>query len=684
MASFDEMLKQLHSNKGTILTDAEANEPIVINSLRQFEVPKEYNLTIAYEGDVNSQIITFKIPRMHEGHDLSECGLKTIRWKNHTSNIEDCSNLEVINDSKTLNDFLVKWIVPPAAFSAAGTLEISISLYDLVGTLNQIAFSWNTPIYSGFSVGKSSSGVGKGPSIPSIIAPAKNEVLFINEETRSIVAPQGYNFNVTTFGNKNTDALYFQVSQKIGELELTNEDVEAFIIVVMDGYTDEFPIQNRFASFADGSLGTGLMNFMWKIPEEISNNVWEYTGPFSIAISFRKTEQETVGDTTKTVETRWTTLPFNNLTIKPSLVYNSSEVLPANFTTILNGQSAELNLTGVRDIPGIVRFRSLADETEILQNELILRGDKIFFGLADGKPVPFQELVIDKSQTAEEWESNKNYIPKKGELILYKPNGIKIGNGSNLASQLPFVNGLINSKDGQPFTMFVGTREEYKSSPVADFAYFTDDSSVDRLKRKYLDDPDFKQCLNSGIYNGSLSSNSVTANGLPSGKGKYILEVVRLGSQDNFDTDSGNFLQQKLTFYEANGNNSAFDSYQRFGYQDGSNWKFKAWSIPITKQDDLFKSHTISDYDDLLSLINKYNGPTLSVYFDVAVALGDAKWEDGSSMQLLAGSLGTLTIHNSTVVMHLANDNFSYVVRGRNEKAQGKFVWKATYSNLNK
>ena len=290
MPTFDDVLKELHNKEGVVLTDAEANEPIIINSLRQFEVPKGYNLTIAYEGDVNSQVITFKVPRIHEGHDLSECSLKTIRWKNHTSNIEDCSNLEVDNDSKTSNDFLVKWIVPPAAFSAAGTLEISISLYDLVGTLNQIAFSWNTATYSGFSIGKSLSSVGKGPNIPSIVAPAKNEVLFINEETRSIIAPQGYNFNVTTLGNKNTDVLYFQVSKKIGELELTNDAVKISIVVAMGGYVDEFPIQNKLASFAEGSLGTGLMNFVWQIPEEISSNVFEYTGPFSIAISFKKTE----------------------------------------------------------------------------------------------------------------------------------------------------------------------------------------------------------------------------------------------------------------------------------------------------------------------------------------------------------------------------------------------------------
>lgn len=150
MASFDEMLKRLHPDKSAVLTDAEANEPIVINGLRQFEVPKGYNLTIAYEGDVNSQKITFKLPRTHEGHDLADCSLKVIRWKNTNIKAEDSSNLKVINIDTT--SIIVEWIVPPAAFVVAGNIEVAISFYDVLN--ESLAFSWNTAAFSGFRVGK--------------------------------------------------------------------------------------------------------------------------------------------------------------------------------------------------------------------------------------------------------------------------------------------------------------------------------------------------------------------------------------------------------------------------------------------------------------------------------------------------------------------------------------------------
>lgn len=150
MAKFDEMLKELHDKKGTVLTDAEANEPIVVNSLRQFEVPKGYNLTIAYEGDVNSQKITFKLPRIHEGHDLADCSLKVIRWKNTNIKAEDSSNLKVVNIDAA--NIIVEWIVPPAAFVAAGNIEVAITFYDILN--GSLAFSWNTAAFSGFKVEK--------------------------------------------------------------------------------------------------------------------------------------------------------------------------------------------------------------------------------------------------------------------------------------------------------------------------------------------------------------------------------------------------------------------------------------------------------------------------------------------------------------------------------------------------
>jgi hypothetical protein len=71
MANFDTILNKLHDF--ATLKDEEANTPIIINNKRNFEVPANYNLTIAHAGDVNSQIITFRLPLTSESHLLSKC-----------------------------------------------------------------------------------------------------------------------------------------------------------------------------------------------------------------------------------------------------------------------------------------------------------------------------------------------------------------------------------------------------------------------------------------------------------------------------------------------------------------------------------------------------------------------------------------------------------------------------------
>jgi hypothetical protein len=91
--TFDDLIKELHSGKGGAeLVDTEPT-PVMVDSKRHFVIPENYNTILAYEGDVNSQIINFKLPRHHEGHDLSLCTFKALRWKNLTSNIEDWSTL---------------------------------------------------------------------------------------------------------------------------------------------------------------------------------------------------------------------------------------------------------------------------------------------------------------------------------------------------------------------------------------------------------------------------------------------------------------------------------------------------------------------------------------------------------------------------------------------------------------
>jgi hypothetical protein len=216
MANFDEILNKLHNS--ATLSDTEADTPIVITTKRTFEVPQGYNTVIAHEGDVNSQIITFRLPLTHENHKLSECAYKRLKWKNNKSLIEGTSNLTIKSVDESGLTFDVIWEIPPEAFTAAGALEISISLYDISD--GKIAFSWNTPTFTGFSVGSAFTAIGE-VNLSEIYVPAADEILFINDESRQIVTPVGYNNVFCNYGDMGTSTIYFRVKRKIKGIDLT-------------------------------------------------------------------------------------------------------------------------------------------------------------------------------------------------------------------------------------------------------------------------------------------------------------------------------------------------------------------------------------------------------------------------------------------------------------------------------
>ena len=183
VTSFDDLLKDLHENAA--VTDADTNH-IEITSSRRFVIPNGFEKTIAYEGDVNSQIITFIAPLTSDNHDLSKCANKKLRWANLASGNEGSSVLTFeVTDDRKLKLF---WAAPAEAFTRAGQLRFSISFFDLKD--GKIAYSWNTADCSELSVGASLDSVGlqikqeidgSGEYIP-----AKDEILVINADKRTI------------------------------------------------------------------------------------------------------------------------------------------------------------------------------------------------------------------------------------------------------------------------------------------------------------------------------------------------------------------------------------------------------------------------------------------------------------------------------------------------------------------
>lgn len=59
----------------------------------------------------------------------------------------------------------------------------------------------------------------------------------------------------------------------------------------------------------------------------------------------------------------------------------------------------------------------------------------------------YQSRVIQKHDTSANWKKATNFVPLKGEIIIYDDlNKIKIGNGGTVVNDLPFVTPTIPTK----------------------------------------------------------------------------------------------------------------------------------------------------------------------------------------------------------------------------------------------
>ena len=68
MDSFDDLIESLHGEGHETETSLHDSNGIieVDEETRDFKIPDNYNMVLAYSGDVNSQIVTFQIPSLYE------------------------------------------------------------------------------------------------------------------------------------------------------------------------------------------------------------------------------------------------------------------------------------------------------------------------------------------------------------------------------------------------------------------------------------------------------------------------------------------------------------------------------------------------------------------------------------------------------------------------------------------
>jgi hypothetical protein len=401
MANFDEMLAALHGDgMGGALSDivgADQAPKIIVTAARAFEFDKGFDKVIAYEGDVNSQIITFILPESHEGHLLSECGNKKVRWINQASKVEGTS---VLTPRAEANEY--EWNVPPALFTKSGTIEFSIVVYDLDAD-DKIGFSWNTAPCTALSVGKSIESVGGIGNMP-----AQNEILIINEDSRTIIAPAGYNTTIANSGDKNTSVVYFQTKRYIKGIDLTEHTAAApvvYISYVLDdggkrstggGSIEVVPYTSQY----DG-ITNELVLIIWR-PEAGLTAGSLFYGSFQTLVSFKKNEKV------------WNSAPYNGLRIGKPLDYT--------------------------DNPGGTLTPQLS--YKFLGKDYSNKGDA----------VEISAIIAHQVRTAVEWQE-LGYIPEDGEVVYVVNNGAyfsRIGNGKDSVINLPNV-----SSDGYDDTFIL-------------------------------------------------------------------------------------------------------------------------------------------------------------------------------------------------------------------------------------
>lgn len=311
MASFDALLNNLHG-LGTKTQTLDNDGAIEITPQRQFNVPKEYNTVLAYAGDVNSQIVTFLFPLRHENHELMQCTNKKLKWRNISSGTEGTSDLKASRMTEDEQHWEAEWEVPPEIMTQAGTLEIAISLYDIVN--NKIGFSWNTSVYKGFSIGETFTEVGTYWDEEKL--PAANEILIINVDTRMIVMPKGYNTVIANYGDIGISKIFFEIPRYVRGLDVSKEATEIYAVIAFNKETSaefEIGIEARKPMFNND----GKYLLCWEIPESVTCNKEYYIGTIQLSI---KLQNKIFDNNIPKINQRWITSTFTKLSIGPSLV----------------------------------------------------------------------------------------------------------------------------------------------------------------------------------------------------------------------------------------------------------------------------------------------------------------------------------------------------------------------------
>lgn len=310
MADYSQIISGIHGGNPTGHVIDE-HEYIVINpETRQLEVPVNFNATIAFVGDINSQVVRFLCPKEYDGHSLKECSNHEIRWYNTSSGFGDKSPLEIGDDVG--ENFVLSWIVPPEATTKAGNVQCVISIYDTDEAT--IKYQWNTAIFSGFNIGATLENVETS-------MPVRSKILTLNPDTKNIMLPAGYNTTIASQYDIGTTHVYLQAPRYIHNMDLFDSSVGVYCgwHLPESCGIDRCQVSKQYSLIETDDL----VLITWNVDQDLITNC---SGNFSFELSVKQFNKS-VGEEDKKLMKQWYSNINTALAIKPTLNI-SQDIVP--------------------------------------------------------------------------------------------------------------------------------------------------------------------------------------------------------------------------------------------------------------------------------------------------------------------------------------------------------------------
>lgn len=105
-----------------------------------------------FQGDHNSERLTFQLPRTIDGHDMTECNAVLVHWNNIDAETrEQVSGSYAVKDLKAYEKdeevAILSWLIDGNATTKVGVLAFSIR-FSCVDDDSNVTYAWNTAIHT--------------------------------------------------------------------------------------------------------------------------------------------------------------------------------------------------------------------------------------------------------------------------------------------------------------------------------------------------------------------------------------------------------------------------------------------------------------------------------------------------------------------------------------------------------